>query len=370
MPRAKNGYRHQEYYKGVKIDLSDKDEKILREKVRRRKNEIDAGLVPGTENMLVSTWADIWLNTYKYGRISEKNFKTYKCNLEKIKTHIGSMKLRDVKPIDLLNILNYYSGYSKSHIQHIKNAITGMFRAAKENGYISINPAAKLVIPNAKENTRRSLTPEERGLLLKACENHYAKPMVYLMLYAGLRPNECVALRWKHIDFENRLIHVTTAQESGTRNEKTPKTKAGIRDIPMVPILYNFLVSIKSDNPEDYVLRTSTGRPCTVDRLDMWWRSLLREMDMLAGAKVYRNKIVESKLAPDLKLYMLRHTFCTDLQRAGVPLNIARVLMGHSDIRVTAQIYTHYTDDQMQKTLEQLASFHMGTKGTIEGTEL
>ena len=59
------------------------------------------------------------------------------------------------------------------------------------------------------------------------------------------------------------------------------------------------------------------------------------------GAKTERNQIVESVVAPDLTPYCLRHTFCTDLQKAGVPINVAKELMGHSDIQTTANIYTH-----------------------------
>ena len=59
------------------------------------------------------------------------------------------------------------------------------------------------------------------------------------------------------------------------------------------------------------------------------------------GAKVVDGQIVKSVLAPDLTPYCLRHTFCTDLQRAGVPINVAKELMGHANISVTANIYTH-----------------------------
>ena len=59
------------------------------------------------------------------------------------------------------------------------------------------------------------------------------------------------------------------------------------------------------------------------------------------GAKLERNKIVESVVAKDLTPYCLRHTFCTDLQKASVPINVAKELMGHSDIQTTANIYTH-----------------------------
>lgn len=59
------------------------------------------------------------------------------------------------------------------------------------------------------------------------------------------------------------------------------------------------------------------------------------------GAELERNKIIVSKVSTDLTPYCLRHTFCTDLQKAGVPLNVAKELMGHSDIQTTANIYTH-----------------------------
>jgi site-specific recombinase XerD len=53
-------------------------------------------------------------------------------------------------------------------------------------------------------------------------------------------------------------------------------------------------------------------------------------------------------------LYCLRHTYCTDLQRAGVPLNIAKYLMGHNDISVTANIYTHTTDDDINSAAKKI----------------
>jgi len=53
---------------------------------------------------------------------------------------------------------------------------------------------------------------------------------------------------------------------------------------------------------------------------------------------------VLSVVAPDLVPYCLRHTYCTDLQTNGVPLKVASYLMGHANISVTANIYTHVTD--------------------------
>ena len=72
------------------------------------------------------------------------------------------------------------------------------------------------------------------------------------------------------------------------------------------------------------------------------------------GAKVYRNQIIESVVAEDLVPYCLRHTYCTDLEIAGVPLNVAKLLMGHSDVSVTANIYTHKSDEAILEAARKI----------------
>lgn len=71
------------------------------------------------------------------------------------------------------------------------------------------------------------------------------------------------------------------------------------------------------------------------------WNSFAKELDLHMGALEEDGRILQHAIAPDLTTYCLRHTFCTDLQRAGVAINIAKELMGHSSIAVTADIYTH-----------------------------
>ena len=75
------------------------------------------------------------------------------------------------------------------------------------------------------------------------------------------------------------------------------------------------------------------------------------------GAVVEDGKIVKHAIAPDLTLYCLRHTFCTDLQRAGVAINVAKELMGHSSIAVTADIYTHRNQPLLHKNISRLDAF-------------
>ena len=77
-------------------------------------------------------------------------------------------------------------------------------------------------------------------------------------------------------------------------------------------------------------------------------------MNIAMGCEVYRNEIVNDLVAPDLVPYCLRHTYCTDLCRAGVDMRIAQKLMGHSDVRITANIYTHVGTDMLYETALKL----------------
>lgn len=87
--------------------------------------------------------------------------------------------------------------------------------------------------------------------------------------------------------------------------------------------------------------------------------SSLKHMSMgiEMGDEIYRNEIIKSMVPDDFFLYNLRHTFCTDLQSAGVPINVARELMGHSSIEVTSKIYMHHSDLSMADALEKMNRF-------------
>ena len=84
-------------------------------------------------------------------------------------------------------------------------------------------------------------------------------------------------------------------------------------------------------------------------------------MNIEMSAELYRNKIIKPKVE-DITAYCIRHTYCTNLQRAGIPLNVAKYLMGHEDITITASIYTHQTDDQTENAQKFINNFYSNTE--------
>ena len=135
---------------------------------------------------------------------------------------------------------------------------------------------------------------------------------------------------------------------------KEPKTEAGKRNIPIPDILLNDLQAVKGEPFAPVFTQLKSSKRHTESSLRKAWLSFIKAMDIENGAQIQRNKVILSVVSPDLIPYYLRHTYCTDLEAAGVPINIAKVLMGHSDICVTSKIYTHTTSKAIADAAEKI----------------
>lgn len=306
-------------------------------------------------SMTVNAWFAEWKQTYKDPKgLTPKSLGMYDEKYNGyIKPAIGHMKLKDVKDVHLQRILNGQAGKSASHVKKLRMVLQEMFKRARQSRLIPYDPAELLELPSVTQGKRRSITEDERKAMLEVAETHPAGLWVLTLLYTGMRPGESASLTWADVDFKNNEIHVHTAKESGSKTVKAPKTASGVRDIPIHSKLLPRLLEARK-RPFDPVFPNARGESADDDTMYRWWRSFLRSTDIHMGAMVYRNKIIESKLSDDLTTYCLRHTFCTDLQKAGVSINVAKELMGHSDISVTANIYTHRDNETLHSGIALL----------------
>ncbi len=321
--------------------------------------ELKRGEKTSGGNMTVNRWFEEWMELFKVPQgLTAKSLGMYREKYEKyIKPYIGHMKLKDVRDTHLQRILNQEADRSYSHLTKLRAVMMQMFSRARKSRYITYDPAEDLVLPSTTKGTRRSLTELERAALLACWQNTSSGLFWFAMLNTGMRPGELTALQWRDVDFDRMEITVSRTIESGTDKQlKAPKTAAGIRTIPITSELAEYLKPLQS-SPTTPVFLNQHGNMHTTASRRRSWNSLLRAMDIYLGAKLYRNAIVESKLADDLVPYCLRHTFCTDLQAAGVPINVAKELMGHSDISVTANIYTHRDNDTLHNSISKLSSY-------------
>ena len=349
---------------------------------KEAQQKLDALIVELTNNgrkldgtTKVRKWAAEWLEVYVNPRdATPKSLEMYQQKLDNyILPAVGDMRIKDVRDIHLQKMLNA-ANTSKSTAEKVRIVTQALFRQARKSGLIAIDPAEDLKTPKAPEGKRHSIAENERKNILEVAEYHHGGLYVLILLYCGLRPNEIMTLQWVDIDTSaaTPVIHVTKAAESGSGDIKTPKTGAGIRDVPIpAPLLGKLEAQRKA--PFDYVLLQPKGKKRhTEESIRCLWNNFKRTLDIHMGAKVYRNQIVkhcydvnpllEQKSDWDaLTPYSLRHTYGTDLQRAGVPINVAKYLMGHSDISVTANVYTDTTPDVITDSLTKINALAVAT---------
>ena len=302
--------------------------------------------------MKLKDYADNWyhLNIEK-ANCTQKNKYMYKNIVyNHIIEHLGSIKLCNLTEDDCQRFINEYAGWSKAFASKVRMVLRRILTKAEKQELIKTNVAKDIVLPTVYENKHRPITNDERRMILETIPKHYAGTMVLTMLCCGLRPIEIRRMKWDWIDFENSILTVGKS-----------KTEAGTgRKIPIPPQLKSALIEHKLKRQNDkwvFVRYKNHTLPLDENAFYHAWHNFCREMDIANGATVYRNQITKSTLAPDLEPYLLRHTFCTDCQAAGVPLNVAKELMGHSNISVTAKIYTHMIDEVFEQNRKRLAEY-------------
>lgn len=296
--------------------------------------------------MTVRAWSEQFIKAYKRNAMKDYTLDNYEYQLDHyILEQIGDVKIKNVKPLMCQNILNDLEGKSTSLIHKVRIQMNEMFEKAVENDLISKNPAKNITEPKGTKGTRRALTSREESAFLAAAKKHRHGLLFMFMWGCGCRPSEAENICGRDIQEidGNMYLHIR-----GT------KTKAADRYVP-IPQEVRDMLPDRLD-PFLPIVRTKEGNKISARRQRGAWKHMEYLMNIELGCKTYRNQLVPPyPLAADLCSYCLRHTYCTNLQRRGVDIRTAQKLMGHSDIRMTANIYSHTTVEDIAQNYDIIA---------------
>ena len=349
----------------------------IKEAVKRGEDRIDG-------KMTVAAWSRLWLEQYvdprarepgapkKRGTMTRQTCRMYHTKInDYVLPRIGFAKMIDVRDVHLQRLLNACSDMSDSHVKKLRIVIQAMFSQAYHSRLIPFDPSESLTLPAAEGGVRRSITDYEREKILELAATHRHGLWIRFLLATGLRPSETAPLCVSDLILtgEHPRVQVYKDIEGGTNDVvSTPKTEAGNREVPIPDsILQDLKNAVRKKKPNDFVFPAQDHQSMvTMSGIASRWRSFSYQLDLLMGAEhtpgghiydpndldedgspIYPDPADPTKprnghrIAPDLCLYCLRHTYCTDLQRSGVPINVAKALMGHANISTTANIYSH-----------------------------
>lgn len=340
---------------GKRYTIRANTERELIEKETRKRIEVENDDRRVDSSMTLRAWSVQCIDAYKTNQ-SESTRKGFMqivnhCILE----HIGDMRLKDIKPLHCQQVINLQAGKSKTQINGVYQALNFLFRHAVSNGLLRQNPAESITRPTGTKHPRRALTSSERRHFIEVGFTDRRYYIYLLMIFCGCRPGEAAAAKGSDILMVKGypMLHIR-----GT------KTKNADRIVPIPPELYEVLKDIPQD---EYIAVSQAGGRITHNTKRTVWHSYCRQINLSMGCKTYRNALVPPfPLAPDLVPYCLRHEYCTELARRGVDIRTAQKLMGHSDIRLTANIYTNLDHDdivEVAKMMEEGAAPGAAHKG-------
>ncbi|MCM1064261.1 MAG: site-specific integrase [Eubacterium sp.] len=340
------GKRRQQYFK----KLQD-----CRQWLADAQSRDEHGGIYASDRMTVSAWFGYWIENIKSINAKKNTVANYKARFRaSIEPVLGNMLLKDVLPLHCQNVLNQMviSGHKNATISLTRTAMKMLFEDAVENDIIVKNPVNKTVNCTQGQDSmeKTAMSPEIQRVFLEAAKDSRYYWQYAFVLQTGLRVGEMVGLKWSDIDFDNRIMTIsrTMNQLDGDWVVGSPKSKAGTRQIPLTDEALSILKAVKEKRVSadvvpiqfhDTVFVSRKGNP--VDNSS--YNAALR-------------KICDDAGIPHISMHTLRHTFATRCIEGGMMPKTLQVILGHSKINVTMEIYVHVMEDTKVKEMDVVAS--------------
>lgn len=343
------------------------------------KRQEAAGLKAEAKGITVRQYAAKWLMTYKAG-VTARTFNGYACYVDVLTSALGDVALKDVSATDIQAIYNGFVGKSASYIRKAAQTISGVFNAALADRLVLGNPCASIKPPKGTAGTHRAITKQEREII-HAVEHPFA-PAVMVMLYAGLRRGEALAIDIdRDVDINARTITVREAVrwDSNQAILSDPKTEAGSR---VVPLMQPLVVLLRDRH--GLLAPSASGAHMSNQAFRRAWNGYVSAAETVLNGDTKRwygrrkgqgSEWLKAHPWRDFSIrpHDLRHSFCTMLYDAGVDLKTAQKWMGHADTTMITRIYAHLTAEKeksaelaVRSTVDKMLSgMQNGMQGAI-----
>lgn len=332
-------------------------------------------------DMTVDAWFNRWLKDV-VGNRAPNTLRNYRERYEhNVQPFIGSMLLRDVKPMDCQMILNAMeSDYAGSTIRQTYMTMGTFFKSAKDNGFIDRHPmdGVRYTKPVRAVDDIHFLTVDEQKRFLEATKGSHNYAQYALILETGLRTGEMIGLTWDAIDWEKRTLTVNKTLEFRYKQDEwragPPKTESSYRTIPLTDTAYDILREIydtreyRNESKDLSTILTfmdrKTGQKRKLVMRDLVfinWRTGMPAKNSSYDTHLY--KLCDEAGIKRFCMHALRHTYATRAIESGMQPKVLQKLLGHASSKTTMDRYVHVTDDSMQKAVAQFAKAQEAQKG-------
>lgn len=293
------------------------------------------------ETMTVNELSREWLDSKK-GDVNSTKWQAMKSRYHNhIRPVFGRKVLTDLRLSDVQSFL--YGLNTKKHksrwtIKVIRCEFSAMMNYAMQNEYIKTNIVKATKLPKVRQERKNGISLSDYKKLRNVSKGHWMGILVPLLYYTGLRRSEALALTWSNVDLTNHVIKVRQRCVLRIVNgkqeqviEKGAKSEAGVRDIPISGNLLKIL--------KEY--RTGQGARTTYI---LQQQRHVKPVDFTTAKRNFDRWKKKAGIKKGITMHSLRHSFAINLVRAGIPVNDAMRMMGHSSAEMTLEVYAHVQD--------------------------
>ena len=328
------------------------------------------------KDITLNEWFSHWERAYRIGNVKESTLNNnHRQYMKHFTGTIGRMKVKDIRQIDITNILNSLneSGQSYSSLTRYAGVLSLMFDDAISNGLADGNPAKGALKVRKQETKEKRVLPEQEEQrfieFVKNDSNYKGYAPIFIVGFGtGMRIGEILSLTWKDIDFKNdsisvnkTLCKVSDYVKQGGKTYftiTTPKTKNSIRDVPMLGKVKEALLeqrknrdklnAISIDGYKDFVFTGRTGNVFYSENIRTAIKRIVGRINKAEAEG--REPVIFEAFTP----HCMRHTFATRCYEKGVKEKVVQKILGHSKIDMTLNVYTHTTDEMIEEDLRKL----------------
>lgn len=350
-----------------RVPVGKRDDISLREKIKQIQKDLNSNITPDGGNFTVLELVEKYISQKTGVRHNTRSNYKFVVNVIK-KEAFGQKRIDKIKVSDAkewLIKMQQIDGRGYSSIHTIRGVVRPAFQMAVDDDLLVKNPfefQLNTVVVNDSV-TREVITRQQERDFLEFVKNdkHFCKYYdgIYILFKTGLRISEFVGLTKKNLDFENSRI-IVDHQLQRTRDMKyiieDTKTESGERMVPMTPevkeCFQRILTNRKKPKVEPmvegysgFLFLDKNNNPMVALHWEKYFQHIREKYN-----KIYKVQM------PVVTPHVARHTFCSNMAKSGMNPKTLQYIMGHSEIGVTLNTYTHlgYEDaeEEMQKVVD------------------
>lgn len=297
----------------------------------------------------ISQIADLWKEE-KRQFVKKSTFAAYSLIVE---THLqpafGNLTAVTEKDVQDFVLQKLNGGLSQKTIKDMLIVLRMILKYGAKKNYCVYAPIDVIFPTDRERQELEVLSIANQKKIMRFVEDNFTfrNLGIFICLSTGVRIGEICALTWDDIDIENGVIHIRKTiqriyvKENGIKKTEllidTPKTATSMRDIPMIKDLYEILKPLKKVVNNDYFVLTNEATP--------------------TEPRTYRNyykKLLDKLGIPPIKFHGLRHSFATRCIESKCDYKTVSVILGHSNISTTLNLYVHPNYEQKKKCIDKM----------------